>query len=126
MSATMTITLNGLRFHAFHGLYPEEQKTGNEFEVDLAVEYSSPAEIITAIEDTINYVSLHTIIKRAMQQPVHLLETLAMEIVEQIHQSYPEIINATISIQKLHPPVEQFTGSVGVRYHKKFGAGSVE
>lgn len=116
----MTITLQGLRFHAFHGLYPEERKTGNEFEVNLAVDYIPPAETITAIGDTVNYVSLHALIKEAMKQPVDLLETLAMEIVEQVHQQYPQIIFANISIQKLNPPAEQFTGHVGVRFRKQF------
>lgn len=121
----MTITLSGLRFHAFHGLYPEEEKTGNEFEVNLAVDYTPPAEIINAIEDTVNYVSLYEIIKNAMQQPRHLLETLAMEIAEKIHQDFPQITSIEITIQKLHPPVEKFTGNVGVRYLKKIGEAAV-
>lgn len=116
----MTITLSRLRFHAYHGLYPEELKTGNEFEVDLSAAYHAPAEIITAIEDTVNYVSLYEIIKKAMQIPRHLLETLAKEIAEQIHELYPQITSITISIQKLHPPVENFTGHVGVQYRKDY------
>jgi len=43
-----------------------------------------------------------------------------MEIVESIHVSFPQINKADISIKKLHPPIIQFTGSVGVRYLKEF------
>lgn len=116
----MTITVKGLRFHAYHGLYAEEQKTGNDFEVNLTVDYTPPSEVIQSIEDTINYVSLYDIVRKAMQLPRHLLETLAMEIAEQIHTIFPMITAVELSIQKLHPPVENFTGNVGVIYRKEF------
>jgi 7,8-dihydroneopterin aldolase/epimerase/oxygenase len=116
----MTITLNGLRFHAFHGIYPEEQKTGNEFLVDLAVTYLPDTETITDIEHTINYVALYELIKKAMRIPRGLLETLAMEITGSIHELYPQITSVDISIKKLHPPVEGFIGNVGVRYQQVF------
>jgi len=104
----MTIELKELRFYAFHGLYGEEKKTGNEFEVSLCVDFSPVETVIT------------NIVKKEMQKPRALLETLAMEIVESIHVSFPQINKADISIKKLHPPIIQFTGSVGVRYQKEF------
>lgn len=116
----MTITLNGLRFHAFHGIYPEEQKTGNEFMVDLAVVYLPDTETITDIAHTINYVALYELIYHAMQTPRGLLETLAMEITASIHELYPQVTSVDISIKKMHPPVEGFVGNVGVRYQQKY------
>ncbi len=32
------VALEGLEFHAFHGVYPHERESGNFFEVDIAVE----------------------------------------------------------------------------------------
>lgn len=120
MDATMTITLTGLHFHAFHGIYPEELKTGNDFSVDLAVAYAAPDEVVTDVGDTINYVSLYDIIKQAMQKPRGLLETLAMEIANRIHNVFPQVKNVDISIRKMNPPIAGITGDVGVRYHKDF------
>lgn len=120
MSATLTITLNGLRFHAFHGIYPEERKTGNEFAVDIAVTYTPESGTVTDISDTINYVTLYELTKAAMQQPRGLLETLAMELALAFHEHFPQIIRAAISIRKLHPPIAGITGDVGVEYVKEF------
>ena len=33
------VALEGVRFFAFHGFYPEEQLTGNEFMVDIVTEW---------------------------------------------------------------------------------------
>ena len=32
------VALEGLEFHAFHGVYPHERESGNWFEVDIVVE----------------------------------------------------------------------------------------
>ncbi len=120
MAGIITIELTALRFTAYHGLYKEEKKTGNEFEVNLTVDFISDETIITSIEHTVNYAALYELAKKAMQQPRGLLETLAMEIVESIHVVYPQVTKASIAITKLHPPIIQFIGSVGVRYEKEF------
>lgn len=120
MSALMTIELRDLHFHAFHGLYPEERKTGNDFRMAVDVDYIPSEEIITQIGDTLNYASLYTIVEKAMQRPVDLLETLVMQITETIHNAYPHAKRIRISIHKLHPPIERFTGEVGVVYEKKY------
>jgi 7,8-dihydroneopterin aldolase/epimerase/oxygenase len=120
MSNLLTIELKQLHFFAFHGLYEEEKKTGNEFEVNLSVDYKPDTVVISEIADTINYAELFDLVKAEMQKPRDLLETLAMEIVELIHSLYPQITKAVISITKLHPPIAAFTGSVGVKYKKEW------
>ena len=120
MSALMTIELRDLHFHAFHGLFPEERKSGNDFRVALQVNYFPPEEVITAIEDTINYANLFDIVQKAMHTPVDLLETLVMEIAETIHARFPLVIKISISIHKLHPPIAGFNGEVGVKFEKEY------
>jgi 7,8-dihydroneopterin aldolase/epimerase/oxygenase len=120
MPALMTIELRDLHFHAFHGLYPEERKAGNDFRVWLQVDYQPPEEVITAIEDTINYAALFDIVQKAMHSPVDLLETLVMEIADTIHLRFPQVIRISISIHKLHPPIARFTGEVGVKFEKEY------
>jgi dihydroneopterin aldolase len=120
MSNLLTIELKQLHFFAFHGLYEEEKKTGNEFEVNLSVDYKPGTVVISEIADTINYAELFDLVKAEMQKPRDLLETLAMEIVELIHSLYPQITKAVITITKLHPPITAFTGSVGVKYKKEW------
>ena len=116
----MTIELHQLRFFSFHGLYAEEKKTGNEFEVNLTVSYMPPPGLITGIEETVNYTKLSELVKEEMQKPRDLLETLVMEITGLIHSSFPQVKKVEIAVTKLHPPITQFTGTVGVRYQKEF------
>ena len=120
MSDNITISVNASRFYAFHGYHEEEKQTGNEFEVDLSVEILPGDGTITGIGETVNYVSLFEILREEMQRPRKLLETLAMEIASSLHQRFPEISKLSISIQKLNPPIYQFTGRVGIRYEKTF------
>lgn len=120
MPANMTIELQDLRFHAFHGLYPEERKTGNQFRVELQAVYCPTEELITRIDDTVNYATLFSIVQRYMQQPHDLLETLAMKITAAIHTAFPVITSVRISIYKLQPPIAGFNGSVGITYQQDF------
>ena len=117
---TITVELKHLRFFAFHGVYAEELKTGNEFEVNAKVSFETDKELITHLRDTVNYVRLHAIIAEVMQHPEPLLETVAMKIAAEIHKELPPVLSVEIQILKLHPPIIGFTGEVGVTYHRKF------
>lgn len=116
----MTIELKQVQFHAYHGHYPEEKILGNDFLVDFSVTFFPGSGTITGIHDTINYTSLYSLVKKAMDEPVELLETLAMNIIASSHIHFPQIKKASISIQKLHPPIINFQGAVGVSYSKEF------
>jgi 7,8-dihydroneopterin aldolase/epimerase/oxygenase len=120
MNGLLSIELSRLRFFSRHGLYAEEVKTGNEFEVSLSASYVPDTTVVSNIEDTVNYVSLYELVTTAMQEPTPLLETVAMIITEKIHHQFPFVKKITISIRKLYPPIVQFTGEVGVTYTKEF------
>jgi dihydroneopterin aldolase len=120
MTGLITIELKQLRFLAYHGLYAEERKTGNEFEINLSVSYQPSSGTITGISDTVNYSELYKLLKTEMQNPRHLLETLVMELAEAIHISFPQVKKIEISITKLHVPIAKFTGTAGVRFEKDY------
>ncbi len=120
MKALITVYLNQVRFFAYHGLFEEEQKTGNEFEVNLAVSYDPGSELIDELAETINYASLFSILQEEMQKPRELLETFVMEVADLLHKNYPSVKKIDISLSKLNPPIAKFTGEVGVKYSKDF------
>ena len=62
MSDLLTISLNNVRFRAYHGLYPEERQKGNDFVVNMQVSYIPKSGTILSLEDTIDYASLFEII----------------------------------------------------------------
>lgn len=120
MAGTMTVELKSLRFIGTHGLYDEEKKVGNEFEVDLSISFAAQEEPITELSETVNYVEVYQIVATEMAEPKHLLETSAMRICNKLQQVFAGITEATVAIKKLTPPITGFSGSVGVRYTHKF------
>ena|SRR5215218_169165 len=120
MAGWMTIELKGLRFFAEHGMYVEERKVGNQFEIDLSVCYKAPKQVITSMEETVNYVEIYRLIEEEFSVHKHLLETCAMQICERLHKQFPEITTISISIKKISPPSTNFTGSVGVTYTRDY------
>ena len=116
----LTIHLHNLRFHSFHGLYAEEKKTGNEFEVNLDVSYKEKKKIHT-LADTINYESLFQIVQTCMGEPADLLEEAGLKIIQQVHKQFPVAVYVHVSIFKLHAPIGQLQGKTGISLSKKFG-----
>lgn len=122
MPDTLYIYLRNCRFRAFHGLYPEERQKGNDFVVNLTVSYQPRSGTITAIEDTIDYGALFGLVEQSMAKPVDLLETLVQEMAATIELRFPEVKTIDIEVEKLHPPVDRFSGSAAVRLARQCGA----
>jgi dihydroneopterin aldolase len=116
MKGWLIIELKQLRFYAFHGLYPEEKKTGNEFEVNLAVFHQPKNKVVTDINETVNYADLYDLVKQKMKEPVELIETLCMTIAHSIQEKFPSVKKVDISICKLTPPIAGFAGRVETRF----------
>ncbi|MCQ2156031.1 MAG: dihydroneopterin aldolase [Bacteroidales bacterium] len=100
------IELEGMRFHAFHGCLPEEQRSGNEFVVD----FSCRCDIGKAVEKddpscTVDYSVVYDIVARQMEDRHNLLETLAAKILDAVLERFPTITEACVRVAKLNPPV---------------------
>jgi dihydroneopterin aldolase len=120
MSDLLTISLNNVRFRAFHGLHPEEREKGNDFVVNMQVNYIPKSGTILSLDDTIDYAMLFEIINTTMQNPVDLLETLAQTIANNVHQQFPQVKEVIVAVEKLNPPIDKFTGTVGITYTKEY------
>jgi 7,8-dihydroneopterin aldolase/epimerase/oxygenase len=120
MASTFTIKLDNLRFYAEHGLYAEEAQVGVAFELNVSLTIKAPKTKVTSLEQTINYTEVYRIVNEIFSVRKALLETLAMEIAEELKQQFPEIRKASVEIIKLHPPITSFAGSVSVTYRKSF------
>lgn len=115
MTEQMSILLKQLRFFAYHGIHKEERVLGGEFEVNATVEYAVQNHI-DGIDTTIDYTMVFNIVKERMMQPTDLLETVAISIAREIFAKFSIAHAVTIAIDKLHPPIKSFQGSVGVVY----------
>lgn len=115
----LTIHLHNLKFFAYHGLYEEEKKTGNNFEMDVDVVADIPGAI-TKLEQTVDYAVVYQIIESRMKQPTALLETLVQDLADKIHEHDSRIKSVSISIKKLSVPIKNFNGIVGVSFKKEY------
>ncbi len=111
----LSIHLNNLSFYSFHGLYEHERITGNSFVVNATIKYL-PATLVVALDQTIDYVSIYELIKQRMAIATPLLETIVMDIANEIIEKYDVAIEVEIAITKENPPIPDFEGSVGVSY----------
>ncbi len=115
----MTIHLHNLKFFSYHGIHEEEKILGTEFEVDIEVDINQ-TERIDSIHQTLNYVEVYEMVKKRMAIATPLLETIAEDLLKEIHQSSTLIKSIAIAIKKINPPIENFVGSVGVSLKKCF------
>ena len=117
----LTIELQQIKLHAFHGLYPGEERLGSPYEVNLKVTCPEPADgAYHELSDTVNYAGLYEILKSRMLVPTPLLETVADAVLNDIKKQYPRIQQAEISIYKLQPPIVHFEGRVGITLNRSF------
>jgi dihydroneopterin aldolase len=112
------VHLNKMKFFAHHGLHDEEGITGTEFEVSIDISFQ--AGEVHSIHNTINYVTVFEVVKTKFKHPQRLLENLAQDITEEIHNIDARITTINITIDKLNPPIYNFTGSVGISYFKSY------
>jgi len=89
---------------------------GNEFEVNVVLHYHVSIPVVNHIHETINYVEVYDLVKARMQNPTPLLETVAMEIAQQILNQFALAEHVFVSIAKLKPPIIDYKGSVAVSY----------
>ena len=115
-----TVELHNLILHGYHGVFEEEKKVMNTFEVNLSVRFDERKSDFNRLEDTISYVDLYKIVRNKTQAPALLLETLCQGIIRKIKQQYPRVTEVTISIFKMQAPIENFQGKVGITMKKKF------
>jgi dihydroneopterin aldolase len=109
------IELSNLRFYAYHGLLPQETTIGNEFIVNLMLEADVTAACDSDdVNDTINYADVFNLVKSEMQTPSKLLEHVAGRIFRKLKTNYPQLSAITVSVAKMHPPVEGEMEKAGI------------
>ena len=116
----LKISLHNLKFHAFHGLYKEERSTVNNIEVNLDVYFNESVEMIIRLQDTINYAVLYQLVKDRMTIPEPLLETVAMDLAQQVKKQFPVVCEINVSVSKINPPMLNFQGETSVTYNKRY------
>ncbi|MEO6916755.1 MAG: dihydroneopterin aldolase [Chitinophagaceae bacterium] len=117
----LTVHLSDLRFTSFHGLYPEEAVLGNEFEVNINIDYDETHHQLDVINGLVDYELVYDIVRKRMAIPSALLEEVAETLILKIRHQYSFAQSISVSIFKLNPPIKQMIGKVGITLKKTFG-----
>ena len=100
------ISLEGLKFHAYHGVHAQERLVGCIFMVDIHLTMALPQDgFRDQLKNTIDYEQVYAVIAAVMREPRHLIETLAELILQHIFETQPLVNTGHILISKMHPPV---------------------
>ena len=119
--ATDYIRLNNMRFYAYHGLFPEEKKLGQRFELDLeiACDLSSPGQNDN-IETSINYAHVYSVVRNCVEgEKFNLLEALAEHIAKTVQQNW-KINRLKLKIRKSSPPISGDLNNVEIEINRSY------
>ena len=114
------IYLKKIRLYSYHGCMDEEEKIGSDYVVNLKVKTdlstSSKSDILA---DTVDYVSLHSIVKQEMAQRSKLLETVADRIINRVIKEHPAVVKVSVKVAKKNPPIGGNVEEVAVKRELK-------
>lgn len=109
------ITLNRLRYYAYHGVGAQENRVGNEYTVSLRLKTDiSRAAETDDVGDTVNYAEVYETVRQEMDIPSRLIEHLCGRIVRSLFRHFPMIEEIEISLTKRNPPMGADIDTAGV------------
>ncbi len=109
------IYLRNVRFHAFHGVLPQEGIVGNDYLVNLVLDYDFSSAMKTdVLQGTLNYAEVYQKVREEMAVPSKLLEHVAGRIAHRLFSDFPEIQKLQLSITKVNPPMGADSDGAGV------------
>lgn len=102
-----TIRMKNCAFFARHGVHEEEERLGQRFYVDAEMQVD-PGDALErdAIEGTVDYGKAFDLIQEIVTgRRRFLIEGLAMEIAKELHEHFPQIVKAVVTVRKPNAPV---------------------
>lgn len=113
--------LNKMQFYGFHGLFPEENKLGQRFTVDveMSVDLKKAGQTDDML-DSVHYGHAFDLVKRIVEgEAKNLIESVAEDIATQLLAQF-ELINACkVRVIKPDPPIAGHYQSVAVEIYRE-------
>lgn len=102
----LEISLDKMRFYAYHGVLEQERAVGNHYELSLRFEINKYSSLESdALNDTISYAEVYELISECMERPSQLLEHVAGRIVRCLFDRFEEIQHIKLKLSKQKPPI---------------------
>lgn len=94
-------------FYAYHGVFPEENRLGQRFTVDIVLEADlKEAAADDDIDKSIDYGAVYEATKRVVEGKTYqLVESVAERVADEMLTAFNSVERATIKVIKPDPPI---------------------
>ena len=115
------IILNQLHFYGYHGLFPEERKLGQRFDVDLELFLNlKKAGNSDDMYDSIHYGEAYDLVKVIVEgEPKNLIEAVAETIAAKLLTHFDLLNACSVRVIKPNPPIPGHYESVAVEIYRE-------
>lgn len=115
------LLIRDLRLYGYHGVYEKENQEGQPFllQVELGVEERQTRS--EELASTVNYAACHELVEKRFKTTYMLLENLALDMMEDLFRYDERILEVSIQIEKIRPPVPGDLAALGVKLCRKRG-----
>ena len=105
------IVLQGLEFHAFHGVFEEEQRLGARFVIDVELYLDLPSE--DDLEQSVDYAAVYALVQNEVTQKRYdLIEVLANKLATELLAAQANLDGVLVRVHKPHAPLPGIFGDV--------------
>lgn len=113
--------MNNLQFYGFHGVFPEENKLGQRFYVDLQLHVPlKKAGVSDDMKDSIDYGHVFEVVQEIVEgEAMNLLEAVAEKIAERLFETFKSLEACTVKVIKPDPPIPGQYDSVAVEIYRE-------
>lgn len=116
-----TIQLRDLRLMCVCGALPEEQERRQPYEFDVDLVAELPATGSDRLDETVDYGAVLERIEAVTEgESFQLFERMAERVAEEMLR-FERVVETTVVVRKLRPPVPQDLGSSGIRLTRRRG-----
>lgn len=110
------IILKDMQFYGYHGLFPEENKLGQRFHVDLELHADlSVAGHSDEMTDSIHYGEVYEAVRSIVEgKPLHLIEAVAEGLAQEILHKFDKVKAVKVRLVKPDAPIPGHLESVAI------------
>jgi len=101
------IRIKNATFYGYHGVSNEEQYVGGKFEADIDIYTDfSEAALNDNLKKTVDYYQVFSFLNQfTVDRKYYLIETLAIEIANELIKKFDKIIKVAVRVRKNNPPL---------------------
>lgn len=115
------MVVKGMRFYGYHGVFPEENRLGQQFIVDVELLMDMQRAALTdELQYALDYSELHSFVKAIVEgPPFKLIEALTAQVASKVLEHYTMVNEVTVRVTKPHPPFDVHFDGVTVEMNRK-------